>query len=283
MHYLPSGEATDKAKERDLSWFDGSTVRDISADGKTVIFDERQEAGGDDSAIYLRKADASPAIRLGQGRSEGLSPDGKWVLALISSAPQQQLRLLPVGAGETKTLERGEITAYQLGSGAWFPDGKQILFAGREPQRKLRVYRQDVAGGRPQPILPEGVSAGQISPDGKFIAALTPDGQPAIYSLAEPSAGSTPRLLPGIEKRETVLCWSRDGSALFLARLRPLPAKVYRYDLATERKQLWKEIMPLDPDQVSNLTSLVVTPDGQTVVYSYGRIVSTLFLVEGLK
>jgi hypothetical protein len=68
-----------------------------------------------------------------------------------------------------------------------------------------------------------------------------------------------------------------------LARLRPLPARIYRYDLATERKQLWKEIMPLDPDQVSNLTSLVVTPDGQTVVYSYGRIVSTLFLVEGLK
>ncbi len=282
MIYLPPGAAPDKAKERDFSWFDGSTVREISADGKTIIFDERQEAGGDDAAIYLRKTDGSPAIRLGIGRAEGLSPDGKWVLALTSGAPQQ-LRLLPVGAGETKTLERGQIEAYQPGSSTWFPDGKQILFAGSEPQRKLRVYRQDVAGGRPQPILPEGVSAGRISPDGKLIAALTPNGQPAIYSLTEPSASNTPRLLSGIEKGESALCWSRDGGALFLARLRPLPARIYRYDVATERKQLWKEIMPLDPDQVSNLTSLVVTPDGQTTVYSYGRIVSTLFLVEGLK
>jgi hypothetical protein len=89
MIYLPPGAAPDKAKERDFSWFDGSTAREISADGKTIIFDERQEAGGDDAAIYLRKTDGSPAIRLGAGRAEGLSPDGKWVLALTSGAPQQ--------------------------------------------------------------------------------------------------------------------------------------------------------------------------------------------------
>jgi len=279
MMSLPPGET----KERDLSWFDSSTVRNLSADGKTVLFDERGEGGGENSAIYLRGTDGSPAVRLGEGRALGLSPDGKWVVSLLTQTSTQQLALLPTGAGETKLLERGGIESYQAQSVAWFPDGRRLLFTGREMNRKPRLYTQEVTGGPPQPFLAEELSAGLISPDGKLAAAFSPDGSPGGKAALYPLDGGPPRPLPGIDPGESALGWSSDGRALYLARLRGLPAKVYRYDLATGRQELWKEIMPPDPDQISGIVSLALTPDGQSYVYSYSHVLSTLYLVEGLK
>jgi hypothetical protein len=62
-----------------------------------------------------------------------------------------------------------------------------------------------------------------------------------------------------------------------------LPAKVYRVDLATGRKEFWKEFMPADPAGVNNLAPILRTPDGKSYVYSYRRELSELYLVDGLK
>ena len=77
MAGLAPGEKT----ERDLSWHDWTIPRDISDDGKLISFDETGEAGGETGAIYVRGSDGSAAVRLGDGRSPSLSPDGKRVLA----------------------------------------------------------------------------------------------------------------------------------------------------------------------------------------------------------
>ena len=59
-------------KERDLSWLDWSTPGDLSADGRTVLFAETGEGGGPKYAVYLRKTDNSPAIRLSEGIGHGV-------------------------------------------------------------------------------------------------------------------------------------------------------------------------------------------------------------------
>ena len=41
--------------------------------------------GGPKYAVYIRKTDGSPAIRLGEGNGLSLSPDGKWALARLNS------------------------------------------------------------------------------------------------------------------------------------------------------------------------------------------------------
>src|SRR5262249_28016306 len=48
------------AEERDLAWFDGSLLSDLSDDGKTIIF---VESGGEAAthAVFSRKTDGSPA------------------------------------------------------------------------------------------------------------------------------------------------------------------------------------------------------------------------------
>ena len=62
-----------------------------------------------------------------------------------------------------------------------------------------------------------------------------------------------------------------------------LPAKVYRLDLSTGHKTLWKELMPSDSAGVSRIGPILITPDGKSCLYGYHRILSDLYLVEGLK
>src|SRR5206468_8159563 len=65
--------APGEQKERDLSWLDWSLVRDLSPDGKTVLFDESGDGAGAAYAVGLRKTDGSPAVRLGEGAASALS------------------------------------------------------------------------------------------------------------------------------------------------------------------------------------------------------------------
>src|ERR1700674_1739668 len=90
--------------ERELSWMDRPNVYAISKDGRTVVFDEWGEGGGDNGAIYIRPIDGSPAVRLGEGVGMGISPDGHWVLSQPSQWYSETLTLLPMGPGQPKPL-----------------------------------------------------------------------------------------------------------------------------------------------------------------------------------
>jgi len=74
-----------------------------------------------------------------------------------------------------------------------------------------------------------------------------------------------------------------DGRTLFYLESGEIPAKAYRYDVVSGRKELWKEFAPADTSGLSGITRLVVTPDGKTYAYSYLRILSYLQLVDGMK
>src|SRR5207248_3968309 len=126
------------SKERDLSWLDWSRAMDISADGKTILFDETGEGGGATYGVYFRQTDGSPAIRLGDGTAQSLSPDGKWAIAIKFAAPPQ-LTLLPTGSGEERPLTNDGFNHLE---GRWMPDGKRFVFAGYETGHGMRLYAQ---------------------------------------------------------------------------------------------------------------------------------------------
>ena len=110
--------------ERNLTWLNWSFPTDISPDGKTVLFDEQNI---DPMAVYLRKLDGSPAVRLGVGASGGLSPDGLWALT-TRREESGQFTLLPTGAGEPKVL--GKI-GINIQASTWFPDGQANSHLGQ--------------------------------------------------------------------------------------------------------------------------------------------------------
>jgi serine/threonine protein kinase/Tol biopolymer transport system component len=274
-----------ETKERDLSWLDYSYPADLSTDGKTVLFDEEGVGGGVQYgneqeltyAVYIRNTDGTPAIRLGEGAADALSPDQKWVIAQTPRSPEQ-LRLLPTGAGETKPLTNDSINHQWA---RWFPDGKRFVFSGNEPEHGVRLYVQGVSGGKPQAISPEGADAASfaVSPNGEMVAGIGPDQKGYLYL----PAGGEPKPIAGLEAGELPISWSSDGHSLYIHRTGEVPAKVYLLELATGKKTVWKQIVPLDPTGVSTIGPILVTPDGKTYAYGFHRTLGDLYLVEGLK
>ena len=274
-----------QAKERDLSWLDYSYPADLSADGKIVLFDEEGVGGGVQYgnskeltyAVYIRNTDGSPAIRLGEGVADALSPDQKWVIVQTPVSPEQ-LRLLPTGAGETQPLTNDSINHQWA---RWFPDGKRFAFSGNEPGKGVRLYTQELAGGTPKAISPEGVDATAfaVSPDGQSVVGTGPDGKGYFY----PTAGGDPRVVNGLEPGDIPIIWNSDGRSIYLYRTGEVPAKVYQLDLATGKKTARQQIVPVDTTGVSTIGPIQTTPDGKTYVYGFHRTLGDLYLVEGLK
>jgi eukaryotic-like serine/threonine-protein kinase len=271
------GLTAGSSKERDLSWLDWSAPKDLSLDGKKLLFTESGEAGGENYSSYLRGTDGSPAIRLGDGLSFALSPDGKWALSGLPKPPVQ-FSLLPTGAGESRDLTHDQVNRLWA---RWFPDGKRVLFSADEPGKGVRLYVQDLSGGAPKAITNEGVNGSliAISPDGKQVAMVGADQIPAILTL---DSGET-RPIPGLVVGEAPIAWSDDGRSLYVYRLGEVPATVNRLDLATGRKQLWKQLVPPDVSGVTDISSVLITPDGKNYIYEYGRTLSDLYLVNELK
>lgn len=275
-HEMP-GFFVDEKKERDLAWLDQSFSRDLSSDGKLLLFDERGEGGGPTFSVYLRKTDGSPAIRLGEGAAMALSPDGKQALSFRPFARPPQLVLLPAGAGETRVLPNEGIEYYHGAN--WFPDGKRILFIGNESGHGLRCFVQDLESGKARPVTPEGVTGRLISPDGKLIVATDVQQKKLLYTVD----GGESKQINGLAGEDEIIGWNTDGRALYVYRPGELPIRVYRLDLATARKELLKELMPGDPAGVDSIETILLTPDGKSYVYTYRRNLSDLFMVEGLK
>ena len=269
-----SALAPGSQQERDLSWFDGSLISDISADGKTILFVELSYGRDRNTAIYLRKTDGSPAVRLGEGTRPVLSPDGKWVACIVSDASKTSLTLLPTGAGEVRSIGGAEIHD----SVEWFPDGQRLLFNGHEPGRPVRTFIQNLNGGKPMAITPEGIAAGRISPDGKYVTAIV-GGKLNLFLVA----GGEPKTVADVDPNESVIRWSADGRSVFLRRShQPSSLEIERLDVSTGRKQTWHELKTPDPVGVQ-IGQVVMTPDGSAYAYSFQRDISTLYLAKGLK
>jgi dipeptidyl aminopeptidase/acylaminoacyl peptidase len=189
-----------------------------------------------------------------------------------------QFSLLPTGAGEIRSLTRDNINHLW---GRWFPDGKRLLFAGNEPGKGVRLYLQNIDGGPAHAITGEGVNSSlfAISPDGKQVAHVGPDHKPALVS----TDGGEARAIAGLEVGDAPIAWTADGRSLFVYHLGEVPSRVYKLDLSTGRKQLWKSLVPPDISGVTDISAILITPDGNNYVYEYGRTLSDLYLVNDVK
>jgi Tol biopolymer transport system component len=276
-------QAPGELGERDLSWFDAAQPAALSRDGGALLFTDRGGAGSPqdpgNAASYLRRTDGSPAIRLGEGAAQALSPDGKWVLSRVHGSPPK-LVLLPTGPGEPRPIPLGEVNCWRAD---FLPDGNGILVWGSAPGQGTRVFLQDL-DGRNRRALPDGFHlfwyGSTVSPDGTVVAVAGP-GQKLMLV---PIEGGEPRPVPGVERFEAPVGWSEDQRFLYVfGHPAELPGRIHRIDLASGRRELWKEIMPRDPAAFGGFGNVILTPDRKSYAYNLSRIFCTLYLVEGLK
>jgi len=267
------GLAPGESRERDLSWFDFSYAQDFSSDGAFVLLGEEGESGGG-VVSYLRKMDGSPAVRLNDGPCFGLTHDAERV---ICAGTGNDLQEVPTRTGEVKTLTHDHLIHLAAG---WLPGEKRFLFSGQEPDRGQRFYVQDVAGGEPRAITPDGARTwASLSPDGSRLAI--PMGA-AYQTLIFPIAGGEPQSIPGLEAGYLPITWSSDGQFLYCYRMGAVPANILRVEVATGRSTPWKQLMPPDPVGIVYLSDIHFSADMKSYVYGFQRKMDVLYLVEGL-
>jgi len=264
-------------EERDLSWLDSSTAHDLSADGRQLLLSvEGEGAGATPSAVYLRPTDGSPPVRLGDGLPTMLSADGRWVVAIVFGSPAR-LWLIPTGPGEPKLVPRGAIDEYH-----WaflLPDGHRMVISGNEKGRGVRLFVQEVDGAAARPITSEGEGFLMTpSRNGTLVPSTGPTGEERLY----PVDGGAPRPLPGVRNGDDVLHWSADGRSILVERRPSQPTRIDRVDVATGRAVLWREIAPADRAGMITVSSVLISDDESTLSYSVRRLLSELYLVEGL-
>jgi Tol biopolymer transport system component len=262
-------------RERDLSWLDWSVPVSLSADGSKVVFDEQGEQGGPTYTVAVRDLHGSPPVPLGEGMAGGFSPDGRWVAATIDYT---QLVLLPTGAGTARRVEAGGIQQYGHPV-LWLPDGKRLLFPGHLAGHKMQCFLQSVDGGKPVAATPEGFTWCRPSADGRWIAARDVAGNP---SQLFPVDGGAPRPIPGLLPGET-FSWTSDPKFLYVTQWNQIPVKVYRLNIETGQRQLFKELNPVDLSGICDLSHIQFSEDGRSYVYGFTRLLSDLYLVKGLQ
>jgi len=265
--------------ETDLTWLDWSLIGDISSDGRSVLFSEAGEGGGPGYSVYLRQVGASAAIRLGEGSSQAISPDGKQVLAIVHPTAEQKLVSYPTGAGETNVLSPA---GFQVRAAQWMPDGRRVVMNAVEPGHDARSYMIDSPGGKPRLFLPDGYRSGPVSTDGKRVVARGPEGH---YYVC-PIDGGDPVPIPGItQDADSIVGWASGDRSIYVRRgsSTALPARILRIDVATGQEEKWRDLLPADSAGLNGIFGVRVTPDGSRYAYSYYRSLSNLYFAHGIK
>jgi len=286
-HGRVRGEARGKLagdeKERDLIYLDGTLPVGMSADGRSLLFQECAQAGGPRGTAYLRRVGDPSPIRLGEGTALALSPDGRRAVVAVGNLYQSgsRLVLLSAGAEPPQELPRGNLDA--VGWAWWMPDGQSVLFQGQERNHPQRMFVQRVPDGQPQPFSPEGTWCSH--PGDRWAACFhLGEDKGALVRAWELRSLDGHETLPApwIGSSERLRAWDPDRRSAFLVAEGQLPLRVLRADVATGRRQPWFETSLPDPAGIDPIHT-ILTPDGRHYAYGYLRTLTDLFLVDGLR
>src|SRR5205085_3637065 len=96
------------------------------------------------------------------------------------------------------------------------------------------------------------------------------------------SKPSEARPFTALERADVPVSWSADNQAIFAVQV-GLPVKVFKIDLASGRRELWKEITSPDSAGLLYLNLPTLTPDARGYGYTYFCVLSQVYLVENVK
>jgi eukaryotic-like serine/threonine-protein kinase len=189
----------------------------ISPDGKRVAVDiVDAQTGNNDIWIY----DAAGGIPTRFTSDPAFdnqpiwSPDGRQIffMSLRSKHPDLYWKSASGAANEELILE-SDVAKYPTD---WSPDRRLLMYRALDPKANFELWTMPVVGDRkPTPFIRAnfGVSHGQFSPDGRWVAYNSNEsGRWEIYVSSFPGPGGTWRISTagGSEPR-----WRRDGKELF--------------------------------------------------------------------
>jgi len=278
--YLRNIEAlaagSDRSRDFSLAR-EGSVGMQITADGSTLLITDQY---AEHYATYLRHVDGPAAVRLGEGEGMQISPDGQWVLAISPESPSRIL-LHPTGPGQTRQLPNPDGLVVE--SARWLPDGARIVCIARSQGHRARGYVMTVTDGAAQPFTAEGIEPVRlwtmpVSPDGTRLVARGPDGRMHAYRVGSEGSES----IPGLADPDVPLEWSSDGRALYIGRNVGGTWHVRALEVATGRVTPLFDVTPPNVEGL-RVSQILLSPDARYFVHSYSRLLTDVYLVEGIR
>ena len=265
--------------DHDLSWFDWSFPIRLSNDGKTMLFEEQGIAYGGNYTFYLRDTHGGPAVRLDEGRGRDLSSDGEHVLALSNGKPERVM-LVPTGAGSMREIPVRGVDHFL--TARFLPGEKDLLIVGSSGDEEVRIWRVSAEGGDAQVL--SGAVGGSwfylaISPDGRHVVTINASQVPFICS----TDGATPaRAVPGVESGDLPVHWPKDNEIL-VCRRDSKKSDIYAIDLTTGARRFVRTMRPPDAAGVEGVFPILYASDGDSYVFGYKLLLTSLFVVSGLR
>jgi len=253
-----------------------SMARALSNDGRTLLVTDQSIK---DYAAFAVRSDRPGAVRLAVGDGMALSPDGAF--ALVVSADTTELSVSPIGMGEVRKIPNPGGIHCECPPG-WLPDGKRVVFTGRKGNEDSRGYVCDIGSGALKAFGDPGVSwefygTPPVSPDGRMV--ILRDKSKSI--LRWPVDGGPPLPVPGLLPGDVPVAWSDDGAAIFVAGS-AVPIPITRVELATGRRTLQTTISPSDAAGLRFVIA-TITPSGKYWALSVSKLLTELYVIEGLK
>ena len=122
------------------------------------------------------------------------------------------------------------------------------------------------------------MTRGLATRDSRYVIGQTRE---KTFKFAVDGTASIPLIY--LTPDDVPLQWSTDESHLYVRRAGTWPPVVDRVNTTTGEREPWKTIQAGDPAGVDTIHRILITPDGKSYCHDYVRILSELFIVEGLK
>jgi hypothetical protein len=279
-----AGAAAGETRDRDLNWGRWTLPGYVSRDGRTMLLSSLDEFDPD-YKVLMRSMDGAAPIQIGRGRAQALSPDGKWALAITPSEPHRVL-LFPTGPGESREVDVGDLDPNVA---TFVPRGLTIAAVGRRSGSPAALVIDIMSGKRTTLDLAvlQGRAFGlrrylptHASTDGSLLAVQADDGKVIAWSLEDSRPG---RELASLGENEAFVGWSADRARIYVAAWNGPKARIDALDVTNGRRTTIREITVADPAGMMMVPDLYLSADAGSYIYGFSRMLSTLYVVSGLR
>ncbi len=275
--YTTTSMVHSHGQDLDLGWQENTYFAGFSRDGSLALLFETGGGESNKNHPHLRHFDHSPPKILAPGIPQDLNPDGTFALVSLPG-DHPKLQIVPTGLGESRDLG---LDGWDSATGRFSKDGTHVYAAARQGTGPIRIMKLPVDGSRGT-LLPESIqNIKAYSPDGNHLLCINAQGQPSTTS----DEGGAPAALSWtLEPGEAIVDWIAPNEVLLAHPEDVLHLRLERVAMDTGKRTFWQRLVPPDPANVTRMYNVRVSGDGNTVGYTYTRIlVSDLLVAERLK
>ena len=198
---------------------------------------------------------------------------------MILPSDTTKVLLLPTGIGETKTVAAPN---FRYRSADWASDGHTLVMRASESGKPLRFWVQNIDGGAPRAVTPEGTDDGLFLTirHTDYVCARDTVGIVRLY----PIDGGEPKTVTSVNKAERVVGASPDSDIIYVSTDSSAVArKIVKVNVTTGQRQPFVTVSPNDPAGVLGMFQPIFTSDQKQYVETQVREFSVLFVASGLK